>query len=166
VKELLSLYPDMAAMSQTIQTQMRNVLRTSDKIDDAIESLALRHSTIEDMNSYSEGSITDKTCKTAIGYQSALNNEKKEALRELRGELLSLRIVVDKIDIALKVLPALQKDILTARYWERLVWSEITDRFMISASSAKQKRDVALDRLCKLVRVSIDEYEKVKRLFD
>lgn len=170
VEQILNKYPDMKIMAENIRSQMRNVLDTSD-IGDEIESMALKRSTAEDIAySYTPGTISDRTAKIALGYQIALSNEKKEALRELRGELLTFETIINKLDIGISILSALQKDIIIARCWDALKWAEVIDKinkteYILSATPAKAKYKLALDRLCIVSRITIIEYQTIMKLF-
>lgn len=164
-EQLLELYPDMRGMIENVKLQMQNLLESSDISDDDILSLATKHSNAEDINVHSQGVVSDRTAKIAIEYESVLIDEKKAALKELRGELLLLEVTVNKIDVALSTLLVIQKDILIARHFEKLVFAEIAGKLLISASAAKQKRIEGLERFSRISRITIDEYEQIMKLF-
>lgn len=165
-ERLLQIYPDLKVMGENIRRQIKGISEEGDNKDDSIESLALHHTSLDEILGYSAGAISDKTCKTAIEYQKVLNDESIKALQELMGELTLLENVIDKVDIAMTILSETQKNIITARYWEKLTWSEIAGKLIMTESTCKQRRKEALERLCKVVRITIDEFEAVMKLFN
>lgn len=164
-ERLLSLYPDMKVLTENIRRQIKCISAGGDNRDDDIAGLALRHASFDEIPGHSAGSISDKTCRIAVEYQKVLENESAGALQELRAELISIENVIDKINIGMTVLSEVQRDIIQARYWEGLTWSEIAGKLIMAESSCKQRRREALERLCKVVRISMDEFETVLGLF-
>jgi len=164
-ERLLSLYPDMKVLTENIRRQIKGISEGGDNRDDDIAGLALRHALLNDMPVCPTNTISDKTCRTAIEYKKVIDSEKAEALQELLTELTLLENVIDKINIGMTVLSEVQRDIIQARYWEGLTWSEIAGKLIMAESSCKQRRKEALERLCKVVRIAMDEYEAVLRLF-
>jgi DNA-directed RNA polymerase specialized sigma24 family protein len=110
--------------------------------------------------------IESSEARIAIEHEKSLSIETQKALKELRSELLLLEMVVDKIDTALSAIQVLQKDILVMRYCEKLVFAEIADKLFVSATKIKQKRKDALKRFCPLSRITMEEFEKVVKLFN
>jgi hypothetical protein len=169
IEQLLTKYHDMHAMSEAIRSQMQIVLDSND-ISDDIEAMALKHSTSEDISSFSPGAVGDRTGIIAIDYQSTLTHEKKEAFRELRGELLSIEITINKLDIGLSILSRIQKDIVKARCCDGLRWKEIDNEinkaeYTMSVSAMKSKCKEGIERLCIVSRITLTEFEQVVKLF-
>jgi hypothetical protein len=170
IEKLLTKYHDMHAMSEAIRSQMQIVLDSND-ISDDIAGMALKHSTAEDISSFSPGAVSDRTGKIAIDYQSTLTHEKKEAFRELRGELLAIEIAINKLDIGLSILSRIQKDIVKARCCDGLRWKEIDNEinkaeYAMSVSSMKSKCKEGIQRLCIVSRITVSEYQEVSKLFN
>lgn len=169
IEQLLSLYHDLQGMAQSTRIQIDNI-SGSGVTDDDIAALALHHATFDETPSYSTGAATDKTARVALKYESTLNLEAQEVLKELQSELLLIEVVVDKLNIALSIIPMIQKNIITLRYCDGLKWNAISDGinkdgYVMSKSAAKTRCREGIDRLSKIVRVTIDEYEQVMKLF-
>ena len=163
---LVKLYPALEGMAQSTRAQMNNI-KGSGVTDDDVLGMALPHRDFEDIPaSYSQGVISDKTAKTALNYETSLSLEVQEALKELRSELLLITLVLDKIHIALTTLTKDQREIIQLKYWEGLVWSEVADKFMISASNAKGQGKRAIEWICKVSRITVDTYESIMKLFN
>lgn len=165
-ERLLQIYPDLRVMSENIRRQIKCMCEEGDNKDDDIAALALRHAAPDEIPGYSAGTISDKTCRTAIEYQKVLDNESAEALQELITELVLLENVVEKTDTGLTILSETQKEIIKLYYWEGQTWSEIAGNLIMTESTCKQRRKEAIERFCPLSRITMDEVEQVMRLFD
>lgn len=169
IERLLSLYHDLQGMAQSIRIQIDSI-KGSEVTDDDILGMALPHRDFEGIPNYSQGVASDKTAITALKYEKSLTTEAQGALKELRAELLLIGTVVDKLDIAMSVIPTAQKEIIVSRCCNGLKWNEIIDGinkdgYIMSTSAAKTRCREGIDRLSKIVRITIDEFEQVMKLF-
>jgi DNA-binding NarL/FixJ family response regulator len=164
-ERLLQIYPDLKVMSENIRRQIKGISEKGDNKDDNIASLALHHASFDDIPIYSTGAITDKTCSTAIKYREAIDNEHMEVLQELMTELILLENAIDKIGIGMTILLKIQKDIIAAKYWQGLTWTEIASNLLMTESTCKQRRKEAIERLCIVSKITLTEFEQVVKLF-
>lgn len=169
VEQLLSLYNALYGMSQSIRLQM-DTIKGNEVTDDDILGMALPHRDFEDIPSYSQGVISDRTAKTALKYETSLNLEVQEALKEMREELLLIETVIAKLDIALSIISPIQKEIVTSRYCKGLKWDEIDiiinkDKYLMSVSAMKSRGREGVECITKVCRIGVCEFEKVVKLF-
>lgn len=163
-EELLQLYPDLVVLSTNIRNQIRLLTAERENPDAFIERLALRHAAPDEVPSYSKGTITNKTCNTAITYEEKMNHENIEALQQLITELTLLETVIEKIDTGLKILFVTQREIIELFYWKGHTWSEIASKLILTESTCKQRRKQAIERFYPLSRITLAEYEKLMKL--
>lgn len=161
---LIKLYPDLQGMAKSIRAQMKCIMNSGD-IDDTIHSMALSHLSFDEVPSFSSGSVNDKTGRIALEFETKLSHELQSSLSELRSELLLVEVVLCKLDIALRTLTKVQREIIELKYWEGFVWNEIADKVIVSESNVKEQRKKGIERICKISRIDINTYELIMKLF-
>ncbi|MDK2878138.1 MAG: hypothetical protein PWR06_854 [Thermoanaerobacteraceae bacterium] len=173
MEALLKAYKDMQGVIMSLKRELGEAMEGVDKndIDDAILSMALQHSTPDDIPGHSTGSITDKTANIAISYQKRLEDEHKALIDELTKELILLKLISDKLEIGLSSLSETQKNIIEAKYFQKLDWYAVVDKLaeaniFLSKYQAQNIRREAIERLIRITRITIGQYEQVMKLIN
>ncbi|HZX21316.1 MAG TPA: hypothetical protein VFF25_02880 [Clostridia bacterium] len=166
---LLKSYSVIKGALQTIQMELNHASGITE--NDVIESMALKHIGPSDTITHSPGTITDKTANTAIGYENKLENENKALINELTKELMSLKLITDKLEIGLNSLSETQKSIIDARYFQKLDWYAVidklaVDKMFLSKYQAQNIRRQAIEKLMQVTRITVTQYETVMRLIN
>lgn len=172
-EELLKSYQDIRGMILSLKRELGQALEGIDKndIDDAILSMALKHSAPDNIISHTTGNITDKTANIAISYQKKLEDERKALIDELTQELTLLQLISDKMEIALSSLSETQRNIIEAKYFLHLDWYTVLDKLAetktyLSKYQAQTIRREAIERLMRITRITKIQYNQVIKLLN
>lgn len=154
---------------QAMQTELNHATGITE--EDIIESMALKHTVPSDTLTHSPGTVSDKTANTAIGYRKRLENENIALITELTKELMSLKLIIDKLEIGLNSLSETQKSIIDARYFQKLDWYTAldklaADKMFISKYQAQNLRREAIEKLMQITRITVAQYETIMRLIN
>ena len=169
MEALLKSYKDMQGVIMSLKKELEHAAEEEVDTDDAILSMALRHSTPDDIPSHPTGSTTDKTAAIAITYQKQLKAEHKALIDEIAGELTLLQLISDKMEIALSSLSETQKNIIESKYFQKLDWYTTLDKLAeakiyISKHQAQNIRREAIERLVRVARITKAQYDQTIKL--
>jgi hypothetical protein len=169
-EQLLKIYPNLQAMTESIKLQMSS-LESAEVTDDDILGMALPHTNFDGVPSFSKGTTSDRTAKVALSYGSSMSHEEKEALQELQAELQLIEVIIAKLEISLGVLSPIQKEIVVLRYCKGLKWDAIEyivnkDNYLMSVSAMKSRCKEGVERITIVCRITLSEYAGIMKLFN
>jgi hypothetical protein len=171
MEALLKSYKDMQGVIMSLKKELEHAAEEEVDTDDAILSMALPHSTPDNIISHTTGNITDKTANIAISYQKKLEDERKALIDELTQELTLLQLISDKMEIALNSLSETQKTIIEEKYFKGLDWYTVLDELAkaktyISKHQAQNIRREAIERLVRVARITKAQYDQTIKLLN
>lgn len=169
MEALLKSYSVIKGALQAIQMELNHAKGITEK--DIIESMALKHTVPSDTLTHSPGTVSDKTANTAIGYRKRLENENIALITELTKELMSLKLIIDKLEIGLSSLSDAQRCVIEVRYFQKLDWYTAldklaADKIFLSKYQAQNIRREAIEKLMQITRITVAQYEAVMRLIN
>lgn len=171
METLLKSYQDIQGVIMTLKKELEHAAGEEVDTDDAILSMALKHSAPDNIISHTTGNITDKTANIAISYQKKLEDERKALIDELTQELTLLQLISDKMEIALSSLSETQRNIIEAKYFLHLDWYTVLDKLAetktyLSKYQAQTIRREAIERVTRIARITKIQYNQVIKLLN
>lgn len=158
LEELLTHYTAFAGLMESLKLQLETMF--DENVDEIIHSLVLRRNL--DGPPRNNVIMQDRTGNLAV----SLCTDIKREVREVCQELLIFESVIKKIDIALRAIRPIEKQIIELKYFHGLTWAEIADKVIASISQAKRRRKEALSRMTTVCRIPIDTYCKAMELLE
>jgi len=173
MEALLKSYNDMRALIKSLERELEQATKgiSEDEINDAILSLALHHGAPSSIVSHTPGNTPDKTANVALTYRKKLEDERKELIDTLTGELTLLKLILDKVEIGLNSLSDTQRSVIEKRYLAGLDWFTILDELeksgiFLSKYQAQRLRREAIERLMRVARITVGQYELAMKLIN
>jgi len=115
--------------------------------------------------------ISDNTYNIANSYRSNIENDYKSTLKEIKDEFMIVELILDKLELALRRLPKLQREIILLYYCEELQWDALLEKMeenkmFVCKRQAQRYRKLALSKIRTISMIQLDAYEKVIQLID
>lgn len=115
--------------------------------------------------------ISDSTYRVAANYAKAMRYDQRELRNELKGEVFEISQVLEKLQIAFRRLTPLQRCILELCYWDGKTWAEIMDYIktqgqFYSKRQAQEQRRIGIEKMTRIMKVSIEVYEEMMKLVE
>lgn len=151
---LLQHHKHMQALVVALKIQINQII--NEKEDDAIYDLATKRN-IDGLPG--SGKIQDRTANIALG--GKMSNETMEAVRELINELNLVTVITEKIDISLRILKPIERQLIQAKYFNQATWREIIKQTGLSQHTAREKLKETMNKLANICNIKIDEYRKL-----
>lgn|GEM_PF-5660943 len=134
---------------------------------DYIYSLAVGVKNLSDMPSTNSKELRSATETAAHGYEYAKNTDYDNVRLEIQNEIISIRVIEDKINLAIGSLSLLQQNILQLFYKDKLSWKEVIEKIKSESSAyyskrqAQEQRRFAIDKITRISKVTDKEYREV-----
>ncbi len=170
IKELFSLIPTLKSMKLSLDVELqrcRDFVNDEDEI--VIEGMTFGDFRLSDMPFANTNETSDKTANIAINYEKEISNETKEAnkaIKQITKEMYYIEIILDKIEIGLKALNCIQKEVLELKYWKSCTWNEIL-KYYESKNVFYSKRHIqrftkdSLEKLRIIALIDLEMYKNV-----
>lgn len=173
IEELIELLPMLEKHRARAGMELKTFsTRHSDKDeDDYIYSLAVGIKNLTDMPLAPLGNNSSKTETAAMGFRSKMESEQKGIAKEIREEILLLRLVEDKLRLAIDSLDACQQAILKSFYedkqpWKNVVYDVRGDYGYMTIRQAQFQRRQAIRKIVVIAKISQDEYRGIKKIVE
>ena len=158
IEDLLRHFAVIEAAIGTTRKQLKTML-SKKGIDDAITAAVLA---AREPSETKRSFISDKTGETAYKYRTSIRMEKAE----LRRDLLLLEAVKEKLGIGMNSLSPLQSKIIELRFSKMKSWIDISDELCWCAKTCQRKKQIAIERLRRIARISVEDYQILMKLID
>lgn len=109
------------------------------------------------------GQIADKTAKIAMTLPS-VSSEGREAIQKVKSEIYLVSIIVDKLELAKRLLSRDEQDVIQLRYDKGLTFQEMAVTMKTGKGQIKLKHGHALERMVQACRIEQVDYKKVLRI--
>jgi DNA-directed RNA polymerase specialized sigma24 family protein len=106
------------------------------------------------------GRITDRTAKAAANLGQS-SREWLAAIREIMVEINLIGTILDRLELAKRLLRPVEREIIYLRYDKELTFQQMAANTGMSKERIKQSYGQALERMSQTCGVNIEEYEKV-----
>jgi DNA-directed RNA polymerase specialized sigma subunit len=149
-EKLLQEYRAIAARIKILEAEQKAMLNTdiTESTDEAIAGMYFAR-TISDMPHGTD--VADKTERIALQWRDRYQKEFHHVWRQfvldkqnMVNELTSLRLIIQKIDMATESLLPKEKEVITLFYIQGLKWENIGQRLQYSKHWCKQIRERAI----------------------
>lgn len=152
-EELLVLYPQIAAILENKQLELKLVFVDEDTL---LYTIYVGNKALSDMPISFPSSPDSKVINTI----NAKDRIVKEEHRKLIADINSLAIVYEKLTVALSKLPGAWHSLIVAKYHERLTWKEIEANQSITRIAGRSVKRDAIERVKDTCQVSMAQYKE------
>jgi len=163
-EKIFRLYPSLNGVLESLEISLESANKM-DELDEDIYGLCLGGRP-ENPTIPTAGNISDKTGNIAANYHKRSNINRIE----LRKDILNISSIIQKLRIARTNFTKLQKKIMEAYYWEEMTWIEVIGEIesikRISIRYAKEERKKAINKLVRLSKVTVEEYNWAMALLE
>lgn len=160
-ENLLSSYNMLEAILESLTVELDAFDKEDElDIDTEIAGMTFAGHAPSDMPRPPEGHTSDNTAKIAVNLRGIAADRDRATRNEIKREILVVNTILQKIQIAFKRIPKIQREITWAFYIEDLTWKEISKRFHIMDRYAQKHRQIAIRRISKIAHIDIDTYKK------
>jgi len=173
MKELFSLVPLLKNIKLSLDADLKRVKEyAKDADDDYIKGMTFNNYELSDMPHSNTNSFHSTTENGALLYQQTIDNEAKEnkkAVKEIIKEIYCIEVILDKIEIGLKGLTEIQKELLPLKYWEAKTWNEVAqhlknEKKYYSEWQIQANVKKAIKQINIIAMIDMESYKKVKSL--
>jgi len=165
-EKLFTAWPKLEIILESLSIDL-NIVRSKDSTgtdDEYIYNLCIGNKVIDTMPP--TGKISDSTYNIATNYGELMRCDRKTVRRELKDDLLEISVVLDKMQLAFRRLPFLQRWILDLYYWQGKTWNEIVE--LVHAGGryygkrqVQEKRRAGIERMKNVMQVNVRIYERI-----
>ncbi|MDQ4679846.1 hypothetical protein [Stenotrophomonas maltophilia group sp. RNC7] len=168
MEELIKKKRDLECAVISIEFELMELSKglNDNDADEYIANVALKRPNVDQVKINTKGHITDKTGSTAVNFRENLEKEIAETIDQLKYELYLFKIVIEKLDIAFRVISEEGKKIIELKYIENLTWFEIEDNLLITKNKGQDIRKKSIERLRSISRITAQQYKQVIEILD
>jgi len=111
------------------------------------------------------GRIQDRTAKV-VENPGQVSRERRSAIRELTAEVLLISTVVDRLELAKRLLRPVEREIIYLRYDKELTFQQMAANTGMSKERIKQSYGQALERMSQTCGIQQNEYQKTLKIYE
>lgn len=157
---ILTHYRELQAMLQELRTEADAVL--SEKESDGIYACMLKR-TLDNMPP--SGKISDRTAGNALNIHR-LSQEQRMAMEEINEDVLLIDLLLQKIEIALRVVKPCFREVVVKKHIEQKTWREVSTELKYEIRTLRRHRDQAVEKILTICRIQFEDFAKVKHLLE
>jgi len=163
MEKLLQYYGILVGMTESIKHELTEI---SNKGSNNISSFKEIGNVLLDKLKEKDSYVNDKTEDLTQDYKQTMEQEFKSISMQLQKDLFVVRLIVDKLNIALSVLPDEIRQVIEFKYFNNLTWPEIERKLSVSKHQGQTMRDEGIKRLQAVSRITVDQYNSIKELLN
>ena len=152
-EELIKLYPQIAAILETKQIELRTVFVDEDTL---LYTIHVGNKALSDMPVSFPSSPDTKVINTINAKDRIVKNEH----RRLIADINSLAVVHEKLTVAFKKLPKLWHDIIVAQYFERITRKQIAANYGMCGEAVRLTRVSAIERIRDTSQITMAQHKE------
>jgi DNA-directed RNA polymerase specialized sigma24 family protein len=155
---LLQHFDGLKELLKALRIQLDNI--KNDREGEAVYA-AVTNRNFDDMPG--TGRIADKTAKIALNLPR-ISGEHREAIRELSREINLIGMVIDKLELAKRLLSPAEQKLIYLRHEHGRTLQEISTEIKCSKAKIQKNIGQALERMAQACRIEQNEYQKVLQI--
>jgi len=169
MKELFAMLPLLKDIKTSRQAALKRLKEYNSGKNDLIDSITFNNN-LSGMPYSNTGETSDKTGDAAAIICSNMHGRTNlQDIKEITGEIYTIDSVIDCVEIGLKLIPPIQKELLILKYWENKTWKEIEEHLkskgrFYSNSQARRIVNKGLHKMTIMSMIDIETYKQAKKL--
>ncbi len=171
-ENLLKVWPTIQGIKESLGRELSFYEYTNKmgSANDYIYTKVVGNKEISDLP-MGKGTTSDSTGDIAINIEKMWDKDMQSIKDELFEEKFCIELVDDKLDIAFRRLPFIERKILEYFYIQNKTWAEVLDelkkeRNYMSRQKAQLKRRRAIERVQSISKITVDMYLQVMDLVE
>ena len=163
VEILLYNYETLCTWLEILRIDLRAVSdkRVLGDDDDIITAETFKGRSYSHIPLRTAGNISDPTGDIAVKYKKTAGKQAKQLEEEIKKDIFLVVDTIEKINVSMRCLSSLQRDIVKKYYFARCTWSDISSLYNIAERTAQAERRKAIRKIVKIIRIPVELYEEI-----
>lgn len=159
---LLSHYKELQGLIQELNIEIKAVREERPGDDDEIYARVTRRNV--DGMPFSTHMVSDRTAMAVINRSDT--RQLRKAVKEVQTEILTIEIVLFKIELGLRRLNTQCRAVIEKKYFMGMTLKEVSQEMEVDIKTVGRYRNLALNKMMQVSKISLVEQLKLRTLLE